>query len=137
MLPGPKVQIECWFSATQVPSGAKVSVYRANGELLFSPPGVLDEKGVYQFAVEKIEPLKVVISAGAGHSVTLEISTKDLDNPTPLSERTVGYDIKDVLIGVTFILALAAFVLSVLCLQRLRKLSSSGKGAPDEHTTPR
>jgi hypothetical protein len=141
VLPGPKVRIESWFGGGDVPKGAKVHVYRANDVPLLSEPGVLDDQGIFVFAVDKIEPLKVVIAAGAGHSVTLQITASDLERPEPETatptdsgqprgERSAGTAIKDVLLGVTFILAGAAFILSVVCLRKLRDLGRTSDPPP-------
>src|SRR5437868_2968666 len=63
VLAGGKVRVEGWFSTRESPKGALVSVYRADGTLLFPEPGVLDEKGVYIFPYEKVEELRIVVSA--------------------------------------------------------------------------
>src|SRR5262245_55180015 len=136
VLPGRKVQVESWFDITgDVPKGARVQVFRAEKELLTE--GQLDENGVFVFAYEKAEPLRVVVTA-VGHGKELRIPETALANaaapnpaadaeegphsPVPLVNRSSSFTIKDVLIGIGFLLALAAFVLSLRNARRLREL---------------
>jgi hypothetical protein len=133
VLPGSKVRVEAWFETGEAPHGAKVRVYRADGSPLFAEPGELDKEGAYVFAYEKAEPLKVII-AGEGHRKELLIPAAELSSPgtsspgtpppqeNPARERAREFPIKDLLLGVTFLLALAAFVLSVRNARRLRDL---------------
>ena len=47
--PDGKVQVESWFDmGGKAPAGAKVQVFRPNGEILSE--GVLDEQGIFVFA---------------------------------------------------------------------------------------
>src|SRR6266536_3624523 len=62
-LPGGKVRVESWFETGDSPKGALVTVSRADGTLLFPKPGVLDEEGVYIFPYDKVEELRILISA--------------------------------------------------------------------------
>ncbi len=126
MLPGGKVRVEAWFETGDAPHGAKVRVYRADGSPLLPEPGELDKDGAYVFAYEKAEPLKVVIS-GEGHRKELLIPAAELSSPGtsppdggPARERGHEFPIKDLLLGITFLLALAAFVLSLRNARRLR-----------------
>jgi nickel transport protein len=140
VLPGQKVQVESWFDSTgDSPKGATVEVFRAGKQLLTT--GQLDEKGVFVFAFTQAEPLTVVISAGAGHRKELTISMTDLlqnlpgemaeqapdalDPPvgTPRADRSSRVTVKDVLVGLSFLLALAAFILSVRNARQLRDLT--------------
>jgi hypothetical protein len=121
VLPGNKVQIEAWFENDDVPHGAKVRIYRGDGSLLFPNPGELNDKGIYVFSYDKAEPLKVVVSAGQGHRKELVIPAGMLSaqGPAP-GAAPEEFPVKDLLLGITFLLALAAFVLSVLNTWRLR-----------------
>jgi nickel transport protein len=142
VLPGRRVQIESWFDLTgESPKGAAVRIYRPAGQLLTE--GQLDEKGIFVFSYMQAERLKVVVSAGAGHRKELEIpeselagettdsqsranrgvSTDQLDtNPVPLADRSTRLSLKDVIMGVGFLLALAAFALSVRNARKLEEL---------------
>jgi hypothetical protein len=133
VLPGGRVQIESWFDLTgESPKGAKVQVFRPNGEILSE--GQLDGKGLYVFSYTQVERLKIVVSAGAGHRKELDIPAADLagkftkpiaatalesnlatpsSTPAPFADRSPRVSSKDVIIGIAFLLALAAFVLSL------------------------
>ncbi len=147
VLPGQKVQVESWFETGDSPYGAKVRVYRADDSLLFAEPGELNEKGVYVFRYEKVEKLRVVVSAGAGHRKEMTISAAELANPgtpaapavraektgdaegQPARQRSPEPPVKELLAGIAFLLALAAFVLSVRNarqLAELRRLHATG-----------
>jgi nickel transport protein len=137
VLPDHKVQVEAWFDLGGVPKGAEVRVLRAGGQVLTE--GRLDSQGLFIFPYAEAEPLKVVVSAGEGHRREVEIPAEDLqqanpdqpppeavgEKPTlavPLSDHTSRVSIKDMLIGVGFLLALAAFVLSLRNARQLREL---------------
>jgi hypothetical protein len=94
---------------------------------------------LFVFAYGEAEPLQVVVSAGAGHRKVLEIPARELSqggsaaNPSgedaadPASsavraDRSPGVSVKDVLVGVGFLLAVAAFVLSLRNARQLRQL---------------
>ncbi len=132
VLPGGKVQIESWYDVTEdSPPGARVEVFRPNHRLLVA--GKTDDKGLFVFEYSKAEPLRVVVSAGAGHRCEIDIPADRLSAPAPteaqeplepangekavegrsFADRRTDVSPKDVLLGVTFLLALAAFVLSL------------------------
>jgi nickel transport protein len=143
VLPGQqKVQVESWFDLTAQPArGAKVQVFRPDGQLLSE--GRLDDQGVFIFPFDKVEMLRVVVSAGAGHRKELTIPETELrkglpagttessapalvdsspSTPRPHADRSARVSAKDVLVGFGFLLAVAAFVLSVRNARQLRKL---------------
>jgi hypothetical protein len=107
-----KIKIESWFDLGGVPSGARLQVFRkSDGQLLLERS--LDENGRLTFYADW-EPLHVVISAGDGHQKEIDIQPEaDATSPLPDADRSTRVGIKDILIGVGFLLALAAFVLSV------------------------
>jgi nickel transport protein len=148
LLPAHQIQIEGWFSDGGAAKGARVQVYRADGQLLTE--GRLNEAGTFIFSFVEAEQLKVVVSAGAGHRREVRIAAADLTKgtnvngktgdptaleaaPVPLTERIPSVPVKDVLVGVGFLLALAAFVLSCRNARQLRQFSrarqSSGQKA--------
>lgn len=136
VLPGRRVQIESWFDLTgDSPPGARIQVFRADGALLTE--GKLDDKGLFVFSYTSAEPLKVVVAAGAGHSKVLHIAEADLtaaeadpgkpppdDAPTLRADRGSQVSWRDVLTGIAFLLALAAFLLSLRTARRLREVVS-------------
>ena len=147
LLPDQQVQIQSWFDNGNVPRGATVQVFHANGQLLAE--GRLDEKGHFLFAFAAAEPLRVVVSAGGGHRKEVTLSAADLEqatgagakvpdasttgqttsNPVPLPDRSpevaIRERVKDVLIGVGFLLAAAALFLSVRNAQKLRRFADA------------
>lgn len=141
-----KVRIESWFDSGQLARGAKVQVFRKDGQLLTE--GVLDQESRFVFSIDKAEPLRVVVNAGGGHRKELDIAAEDLQRSLPketpsstekvaskgvpstpvrVGERQGEQRIKDLLIGVGFLLALAAFVLSVRNARQLKGFKSPGK----------
>jgi hypothetical protein len=133
VLPNRKIQVESWFTSGGAAKGAKVQVFDAKERLLTE--GHLSEQGVFVFSYTDIAPHTVIISAGAGHRRVLSIAPTALDRaetetnkassaPVPLAERDSGDTVKDVLVGVGFLLAVAAFVLSLRNAQRLRTLAT-------------
>jgi hypothetical protein len=129
ILPNQKVQVESWFSDGDPAKGAKVQVFGAQEQ--FIAEGHLNEQGVFVFSCGEVPPRTVVISAGAGHRKVVSLpaggAKEDSPAPLPLAERDSGGPVKDVLVGVGFLLALAGFVLSVRNAQKLRAL-----GRPSE-----
>jgi hypothetical protein len=139
LLPEHKVQVESWFDNDTKPRGAKVEVFKANGPLLAR--GQLDEQGIFVFTLAELEPFRVVVSAGEGHRKEVTISGDELaakqtvtpsgsaqtasPAPIPLAEHASGEQVKDVLIGVGFLLALAAFILSLRNARQLKELRQS------------
>ncbi len=136
-----KVRIESWFDSGQIAHGAKVQVFREDGQLLAE--GIMDQEGRFVFSITTAEPLHIVVNAGGGHRKELDITAADLQGPAPregtagdpkvtpsdhaaapiaVAGSRSGERIKDLLIGVTFLLALGAFLLSWRNAQRLREL---------------
>lgn len=121
-----KVKIESWFDLGGIPSGARVQVFRkSDGQLLLEQP--LDENGRLTFYADW-EPLHVVISAGDGHQKEMDIQPDmDVSSPLPPADRSPRIGIKDILVGVGFLFAVAAFVLSVRNNRKLANLSLKAK----------
>jgi nickel transport protein len=70
------IQVESWFETGETPRSAKVAVYRGDGRVLSE--GRLDDKGIFVFSYSAIQPLRVVVDAGAGHRVEMAISAEQL-----------------------------------------------------------
>ena len=137
LLPGKKVQIESWFDSTgESPKGATVQVSRPDGQLLIE--GKLNEKGTFTFPYEDTGPLRVVVSAGQGHRKEFTIPASEFaaassdsansmeGTDTPLADRTSQVSVRDVLIGVGFLMAVAALALSIRNARRLDQVEHGG-----------
>jgi hypothetical protein len=137
-----KVQIEAWFPSSGPAKGAKVEVFQAGAQLLTE--GRTNDDGIFVFALQEPQALQVVISDGAGHRKELSISREAFGQtsasplppapgeasvkPVALADRdSGGLPLKDVLVGLSFLLALAAFVMSLRNARRLRELANEKK----------
>jgi hypothetical protein len=140
-LPNQRFQVEGWFSTSEPARGARVRVYQGDNQLLAE--GKLDAEGIFQFSLDKATSLRIALLAGTDHPAERNWSAEEVQrlltaaggtsteagrqesepaHPVPLSERSSGITIKDVLLGIGFVLALAAFVLSMRNARRLREL---------------
>ena len=143
VLPGGKVQVESWFDLTgESPKGARVRVMHADGRLLTE--GRLDENGIFIFSFTHPESLKVMVSI-TEHRKELMIPASELSRgletqssaasdvgdfssaPVPLADRSPRVQLKDVLAGIGFLLAAAAFILSLRNARKVRELSERAK----------
>jgi hypothetical protein len=121
-----KVKIESWFDLGGVPAGARIQVFRKSDDQLLLEQ-VLDENGRFTFYADW-EPLRVVISAGDGHQKEIDIQPEaDVTSPLPAADRSARVGIKDILVGIGFLLALSAFILSVRNNRKLANLSPKAK----------
>jgi hypothetical protein len=121
-----KVKIESWFDLGGVPAGARIQVFRKSDDQLLLEHS-LDENGRFTFYADW-EPLRVVISAGDGHQKEIDIQPEaDVTSPLPAADRSARVGIKDILVGIGFLLALSAFVLSVRNNRKLANLSPKAK----------
>jgi nickel transport protein len=146
VLPDQRVQIESWFDQGGIPQGARVVIYRPDNQIVAE--GALNADGIFAFTYTQAEPLKVVVEAGGGHRKEFYILRDDLAKGLPVApmattaaEKPEGFDaplmplvdrssrisIKDILLGIGFVLAVAAFVLSIRNGQRLRNLERCNK----------
>jgi hypothetical protein len=152
VLRGQKVQVVSLYSDPfrSFPArGADVRVVRPDQQILAR--GTTDENGEFSFSYHNIEPLLVRVSqldheaevtipaqalkiesAGAANQDTTS-GTKNGGQPDRTAPPVVSSansstreGIKDVLIGVSFLLALAAFVLSLRNARRLREMKNKG-----------
>ncbi len=155
VLPGGQVRVESWFDLTgDSPEGARVEVLRPDGSLLTR--GELDARGVFVFRAAKAEALKVVVST-AGHRAECVIPQAELERAaaapraggegqpeqpaaaaaapegpaaTPSADRSSRLEVKDVLVGVGFVLAAAAFLLGLRNARQLRELRAQAGSVP-------
>jgi hypothetical protein len=149
VLPDHQVQVEGWYSSPANPhpaSQAKVTVTRADGSRLVD--GELDANGIFKFSYDRPEDLSVAVSHTGGHYREVVIPAAELDpqkpaesgapaSPTPSSRRASSFHewAQEIMVEVGFVLALAAFVLSVWNARRLRELrrereTKTGKPGP-------
>jgi hypothetical protein len=137
LLPDKKVKIEAWFETDDPANNAKVEVFGPDQKLLVN--GKTDADGFFTFSLTSLEPLEVKINAGGGHGKILAISADDLSKPTadpgrpqygsvkPESKGDVGdgvvaFPVREVILGVSFLLAVAAFAISIHNAQAIKKL---------------
>jgi cobalt/nickel transport system permease protein len=144
LLPDRQVQIDGWFDPGAAPmKGAKVQVFRPGPHLLAE--GQMDDNGTFVFRFTEAEPLEVIVNAGLGHRTTLVIPREKLEQTAASEPRPFGSgspdrsltvaaqvrehpetwreQIKNVLVGVSFLLSIAAFLLSWRTNRRLRRNS--------------
>jgi hypothetical protein len=130
ILPGGRIRIETWFDTGESPFNARILVHDGNGQKIAEGP--VDENGCFEFTAPKVENLHVVVSDGTGHRKELTIrgdpwaSTESRDAPRHL-DRPSPSTMKDIIIGISFVLAVAAFVLAWRNARALRALKNQGK----------
>lgn len=132
-----QVRIESYFDDGRIPQSATVEVRRPDGRLLAE--GRLDRQGYFVFTFDEAESLQVTINAGAGHRKLFPIPREHLEHTVKPSHEDAAKSaagksfpareagdalreqVKDALIGVSFLLSLAAFLLSWRTNRRLRR----------------
>ena len=142
VLPDRHVQIDGWFDPGAAPmKGAQVLVFRPGLHLLVE--GQLDENGSFVFRFTDAEPLEVIVNGGAGHRTSFVIPREKLEQIAQTEPRPLGSDadnrsltvaaqtrehpdmwreqLKDALLGISFLLSVAAFLLSWRTSRRLRR----------------
>jgi hypothetical protein len=129
VLPGRTVRVQSWFETGDPAASARVAVLREDGTELVA--GRLSSQGLFLFEAKEEGPLKVMIDAGDGHAAELTIPAAELADPgakpaTPPREPPLH--LKDIVTGVAFVLAAAAFVLSLRNAQRLRDVEARRRG---------
>jgi hypothetical protein len=156
VLPDKRVQIQSFFPGGYPPRDATVKVFRSDDNLVAE--GDLDTQGLFVFHYDKAENLRVVIRAAAGtideHTAIITILANDLTSsadqaPSPVTTAQTVTDenmpfanteeswllkLKDYLIGVGFLLAVAAFVLGLRNARQLRALK--GRIEPPSSSDP-
>jgi hypothetical protein len=117
-----KVRIESYFSDDSRPKGAKIQVFRADETEPFREDR-LDDEGAFEFLAD-LTPLRVVIQAGEGHTKELLIGPALVDAssaPPPIEHKTT-FPVVESTLGLSFLLALSAFILSLRNARRLREM---------------
>ncbi len=120
-----RVTIESWYETGDAPQKATAKVIRPDGSILAEGP--LDDKGIFVFTYEVPEDLRVEIQAPGGHRAVVRLSARSLGASEPRASESIEDRSRwrDLMLGLTFLLALSAFVLSWRNTQRLAKLASS------------
>jgi hypothetical protein len=159
VLPGQKVQVSCRYKAIpkSIPAEeARVRVYRPNDEILAQ--GKTDEKGNFVFSYDYAEPLRVEVYH-EGHRAEVAIDApllatnrnskqeqnssspseenfqnKQAQSSSSPSEENYQEWIKQILIGVGFLLALGAFILSLRNAKQVRELQRKLNGRGEKST---
>ena len=75
VLPFWRIQVESWFDSGDVARQAKVEVFQ--GQRLIAN-GRLNRQGVWGFTYQEVEPLRIVVNAGAGHRREVTVSGEEL-----------------------------------------------------------
>jgi hypothetical protein len=126
--PDRTVQIEAWFDLTGDPAQhAHVQVSRLDGHLVTE--GRTSERGVFVFTPPPdAETLRAVISAGQGHVKELTLLLTGLEGSSSagtdaIVPHPVEFPVKDVLIGLGLLTAIAALALSMRNARQLRELA--------------
>jgi nickel transport protein len=151
VLPDRHVRIEGWFDPGGDPMRrAKVQIFRPEDRLLVQ--GQLDDEGRFVFQYPEAEPLEVIVSAGAGHRCSFVIPREKLiqgkdagtsmepapqqqslhdSSPSPNRRSAWRERFKDALLGVTFLLALGAFILGWRNALKLKSMPSRNSTSTD------
>jgi cobalt/nickel transport system permease protein len=138
-LPENKVKVSSWYSARPRSFPAQEAQVRVYGpDKYIVAEGKTDEKGEFVFHYAKQEPLRVEVDQ-EGHRATVVLFDKDTETTSsaPAGSGTTAPQVyssleqheqpwlRDTLTGIGFVLALAAFVLSVRNARRLRDLQKA------------
>jgi nickel transport protein len=138
-LPGRMVRVESWFDNGQTPKSGEVEVSREDGEVLVK--GRLSSQGLFVFDAPEGGPLRVVVEAGEGHRAEVAIKPEELlvaqASPTDVAtppRHDESFPIKDVMMGVGLLIALAALFLSLRNTQRIRELRQPTRIPPGDRS---
>jgi hypothetical protein len=154
VLPDHKVLVRCWYTAINGPSparGAVVAISRAGREHI---RGTSDEEGFFTFSYDRAERMTIEVRQGDHVSRTVTIEPTELDGGAgstsadaladapgndaakakleKMVEQSGTQLFKDMLLGVSLILAVAAFILSIRHGKRLRMLEARGKRSSND-----
>jgi cobalt/nickel transport system permease protein len=105
-----------------VPKNAPVRVLREDGSVLAR--GKTDDEGVFVFSYEQPEPLRVHIDV-PGHPTVCRISAAELQEQAAPEPAVRSSRLRDLLLGLGLLLAVASFVMSWRNSVRLRRLAET------------
>jgi cobalt/nickel transport system permease protein len=134
ILPDGRIQIESWFETGDSPTNARVQVFLPGDKQLTE--GKLDKDGKFIFQADRTEVLRVIVNAGAGHRKELIIPKGKKNDQEFADETDTGENLrgnkraftipyKEVMVGVGFLLATAAFAMSLRNAHTLQKIQRS------------
>jgi cobalt/nickel transport system permease protein len=134
-----QIQIESYYETDEIPQEATARVYRENGSVLAE--GSLDEKGRFVFRYDRAENLRVEVNAPGGHRAELHIPREKLEarpgapaapaaEGKPPAEERGGERFRDLAVGVSLVLSVAAFLLSVRNSWQLHRMRSASVTPP-------
>jgi hypothetical protein len=134
LLPGNKLQVEGWFSSGEPARGAVVRIHGTEEHLICE--GKLDDQGIFVCTLKQREPLYIVVIAGAEHRKELHVSVPEgmvqTSQPLTLADRNASAPFRDIVIGLAFLLALAAFVMAYRSSRRITGLMERLKNESDK-----
>jgi nickel transport protein len=132
VLPQRMVRVESWFDNGETPKTGQVEVTGPDGVVLVK--GRLSSQGLFLFDAPEGQPLKVVVEAGEGHRAEAVIKPEDLliaqaaedrsrpqESAAPPSHESPSR-VKDVLIGIGLLVAVAALALGWRNARTIREL---------------
>lgn len=105
-----RVAVISFYETGDPPEQGTVCVRRSGGEVLVE--GKLDAKGHFAFSYDKAEPLSVHVRGTGGHHAVARITAAELGGEVLASEPSRSSRLRDLLVGVGLVLALASFVMS-------------------------
>jgi nickel transport protein len=74
---GGKIYTESYFPDGKTVENGKVMVYDSRDKLLLE--GVTDQKGLFQFAIPKVDDLTIVIDASMGHKNSFKLKKTEVE----------------------------------------------------------
>jgi cobalt/nickel transport system permease protein len=141
---GHQVRVESYYETEEIPEKATAKVFRSDGSVLTEGP--LDDNGRFVFRYDRPDNLRVAVDAPGGHRAEVKIPREALeekkDTPKTVApgeyrtdgkaeelgeRRTGGERFRDLAVGVSLVLSVASFLLSVLNSWRLRASSRPGQ----------
>jgi len=69
------IQVEAWFETGEAAAQARVEVHR--GDSLFLG-GRMSKEGTFLFRYSDVQPLRIVVNAGAGHRTEIKVGPEEL-----------------------------------------------------------
>jgi hypothetical protein len=116
------VRVRAWYETGDAPEKGTATVLRADGSTLAEGP--LDAEGNFTFRYAQAEDLRVRLAAPGGHRAELRISAAELAGAAP-AHPDPRARWRDLAVGVSFVLALGSFVLSLRTHRRVREIAQA------------
>lgn len=120
-----KIRVDAFYDTTNdAMTSGTIKVYRKDGSLLVE--GKPDQDGYFLFEPDSATEMRVVASDGAGHAAEVHIPPDGPGGSGQGDDYPHGPPWRDVVLGVGFLLALGAFVLSTRNARAIRELRRKG-----------